>query len=286
MSRMKGEMLHLGRIRMRIDGPWPFITRRSYTLAGRQIVWLARQHRKGLNLAARALDATAPPFWQNKAYNWSIGAIFALGSFLFMLGSVMSLIPVGACKPPALWTNIVFFLGSIPFTAAAYLQHFQAANVRDFTLDLARPDQRHLSWVGWHPRSAGWLSTFTQFVGTIAFNANTFNALVAPDGWLIQDMAVWAPDMVGSGLFLISGYLAFIETGHRYWSWLPKELSWQIVFVNLVGCIAFLIAAFLAYVPGGVEPSWIVSMAVVQLLIGATCFFVGAILTMRESTIS
>jgi hypothetical protein len=280
---MKGDLLHRGRPGLRSEGPWPFVTRRSYTLAGRRIVWLARQHRKGLNLAARALDATVPPFWRSRAYNWSIGAIFALGSFLFMLGSMMSLVPAGPWQPPALWINAVFFLGSIPFTMAAYLQHFQAANACDFTGNPARPGQRRLHCVGWHPRSAGWLSTFTQFVGTIAFNANTFNAMVAPDAWLIQDLAIWMPDMVGSALFLVSGYLAFIETGHRYWSWQPRDLSWRIVFVNLVGCVAFMIAAILGYVPSGTEASWIAPMSIVQLLMGACCFFVGAILTMRES---
>lgn len=280
---MKGHFLHPSGIHIRIGGPWPFITRRSYTRAGHHIVWLARRHRKGLDLTARARDASIPPIWQSPAYNWSVGAIFALGSLLFAIGSVMSLMPQGPWQPSALWTNVVFFLGSIPFTTAGYLQHFQAANASAFTLDPATPGRRHLTLIGWHPASAGWLSTFTQFIGTVAFNFNTFDAIVASNAWYVQDMAVWVPDMAGSALFLISGYLAFIETGHRYWSWRPNDLAWQIVFVNLVGCIAFMIAAVLAYVPRGPQPGWMVTVSVVHLLIGALCFFVGAILTMRES---
>ncbi|MBR0648303.1 hypothetical protein GXW78_01390 [Roseomonas terrae] len=281
---MMTDLLHPSGIHIQAEGPWPFVTHRSYTLAGRRIVWLARQHRKGLDLATRAVDAAVPPFWQGRRYNWSIGAIFALGSFLFMLGSMMSLISAGPWQPSVACTNLVFFLGSIPFTTAAYLQHFQAANERDFTLDPDRPGRRRLSWIGWHPRSAGWFSTFAQLIGTIAFNMNTFNAMVAPSAWLIQDVAVWMPDLVGSVLFLLSGYLAFIEAGHRYWSWRPQPLSWQIAFVNLIGCVAFMVAAITAFVPGSPEAPWIVPTSMVQLLVGASCFFVGAVLTMRESS--
>ncbi len=280
---MRGHLIHPGGMQIQFEGPWPFVTRRRFTVAGRRIDWLARQHRKGLNLAARALDATIPPFWQGRRYNWSIGAIFALGAFLFMLGSVMSLVPASPWQPSAFWTNIVFFLGSIPFTIAAYLQHFQAANARAFTVDPGMPRERHVSLIGWHPHSPGWLSTFTQFVGTVAFNASTFNAVIAAPAWYVQDAAVWAPDLIGSVLFLVSGYLAYIEAGDRYWSWRPRDLSWQIVFVNLIGCIAFMTAAILAYVPSGAEPAWVMTISIVHLLIGAACFFVGAVLSMRES---
>lgn len=266
-----------------VEGPWPFITRRHYERADRTIEWLARQHRKGLNLWARALDDIPQPFWRSAGYNWGIGATFAVGAFLFMLGSVMSLVPASPWQPSVFWTNIVFFAGSIPFTLAAYMQHFQAANATAFEGAAGGEVSTRVFFIGWHPRSPGWISTFTQLIGTVAFNFNTFDSIKAPAGWLMEDLAVWTPDMLGSILFLVSGYLAFIECGHRYWSWHPKDLSWQIVFVNLAGCIAFMTAAILAYVPDGPEAAWIVTVSTVHLLIGATCFFIGACMTMRES---
>ncbi|MCX5495725.1 hypothetical protein OSH11_13505 [Kaistia dalseonensis] len=280
---MKGIHLHPSGIRIRIEGPWPFITRRSYRLAGRPIVWLARAHRKGLGVQAHALESAKPPFWQSARYNWSVGAIFAVGSFLFMLGSLMSLMPSGPWQPSALMTNSVFFLGSIPFTTAGYLQHFQAANAGDFTIEPHPLQPRRVSLIGWDPSSPGWLSTFTQFLGTIAFNFNTFDSIMAPAAWDIQDALIWMPDMIGSMLFLVSGYLAYIESGHRYWSWRPRELTWQIAFVNLIGCIAFMTAAILAYVPNGPEAQWIATVSIAHLFVGALCFFIGALLTMRES---
>ena len=34
--------------------------------------------------------------------------------------------------------------------------------------------------------------------------------------WFEQELVVWAPNIVGSTLFLASGYLAFVETCHGY----------------------------------------------------------------------
>lgn len=273
-------------ISIRTEGPWPFITRRSYRLAGHKFTWLSRRHRKGLDFKDGVLNAATPPFWQSAGYNWSVGAIFAIGSFLFMVGSVMSLMPRGPWQPSAAWTNGVFFLGSIPFTTAGYLQHFQSANAADFTPSPGSPAPRKISWIGWKPDNAGWLSTFTQFLGTIAFNFNTFDAMVAPGTWKVQDELVWLPDMLGSILFLVSGYLAYIEAGHRYWSWRPRDLAWQIAFINLAGCAAFMTAAILSYTPSISEALWITAVSTAHLLVGASCFFVGALLSMRESRVS
>lgn len=266
-----------------IVGPWPFITFRSYVLAGHRIIWRARQHRKGLDGKARALEGAPVPFWQTAGYNWYTGLFFAIGSALFMLSAALSLIPPGIGAPPALFINIVFFAGSLPFTVAGYMQHLQAANASSFFVNPARATSSHLALIGWHPRSAGWLSTFTQFVGTLAFNFNTFDTLMAPPGQDLQNLLVWAPDMIGSALFLVSGYLAFIETCRAYWAWKPKVLAWQIVFANLLGCIAFMTAAILAYVPAGSEAGWIAMLANIHLFLGALGFLIGAVLSMRES---
>ena len=94
-----GRALHI-----HVRGPWPFITLRSYALAGRHFVWHARADRKGLEGSARA--QAAGPVWRRPIYNHSIAALFALGSLLFMLGAALSLLPAGAGPPaaaPAAW---------------------------------------------------------------------------------------------------------------------------------------------------------------------------------------
>ncbi|MDU9005985.1 hypothetical protein QO231_19305 [Sedimentitalea todarodis] len=219
------------------------------------------------------------PVWQRPAYNWWTGLAFSLGSLLFILGATLSLIPNSLS---AVQIGIIFFCGSIPFTTAGFLQNFQAANAADFSPEAPSfPERLHL--LGWHRNNLGWLSTITQFLGTVAFNFNTFDAIYPATGWYQQDLTIWLPGMLGSVLFLVSGYLAFMETSHAYWSWKPHDLDWRIVFINLLGCIFFMTAGILAVVPKGPEPGWIVDLANIHLWFGALCFLLGALLMMRES---
>ncbi len=262
-------------------GPWPFVTLRTYTIGGHRFVWIARAERKGLEGTIRAQERG--PFWRTPEYNLSVAALFALGSLLFMLGAALSLLPAPVA-PPTGSINLVFFCGSVPFTIAGYLQHFQSANAPEFAPGPATPaTRRSVSLIGWHPASVGWWSTLTQFIGTIDFNFNTFDALRAPDGWFAQDLVIWIPGMLGSIMFLVSSYLAFIETSHSYWSWDPTNLDWQIVFANLVGSVAFMTASTLAYVPPTAEAAWIADVANVHLFVGAFGFLGGAALMIRES---
>lgn len=253
-----------------------FVTYRSFLHRGRVLQWRARQHRKGL---LRHPDQTTVPFWHSAAYNWWTGLSFSLGSLLFMLGATLSLIPTGLSAPQV---GMVFFAGSIPFTIAGFMQNFQAANAGDFSPERAVKQPR-LRLFGWLPHNLGWLSTISQFFGTVAFNFNTFDAIHPASGWVEQDLTIWVPGLVGSVLFLISGYLAFMETSDGYWSWKPRDLDWWIVAINLLGCIFFMVAGIVSYVPSGTEPGWILKLANSQLWLGGLCFLIGAVLLMRES---
>lgn len=274
------------------SGPWPFITRRIHRRAdGSLTAWSSRHHRKGLVLPA-AVKAVAITetllrcLFNPSSLNWWIGIVFAMGSLLFALASVLSLSPVVAAwwsmKPATI--NALFFAGSIPFTTAAYLQLFQAANAGDFLANHPGSRQR-LSLLGWRPHAIGWLSCALQFVGTILFNFNTFDALLPSLTWLQQDLVIWAPNIVGSVLFLASGYLAFIETCHAHWAWKPASLSWWVVFTNLLGCVGFMLSALFAmFLPGPANLERI-TLSIVFTLFGAIGFLVGSLLLLPESVL-
>lgn len=263
------------------SGPKPFITRQIYQKGDLvRMVWRSRHHRKG---------------WQGfskitlQKLNWWIGIIFAVGSFLFMLGSILVLYPNLA----KVWSldfqviNGIFFAGSIPFTTAAYLQLFQSANTPKFSPNTQHSYSRTRRWIwfGWSPHDLGWLSCALQFLGTILFNYNTFDAMLPNLNWLEKDLAIWIPDFFGSVLFLVSGYLAFMETCHGYWGWQPASLSWWVTFVNLVGCLGFMISAvFAVFLPQ--SPSIdIATISVFFTLIGAVGFLIGSLLMLLESAI-
>ncbi|MEX0386539.1 hypothetical protein [Spiribacter onubensis] len=255
-----------------------FVTFRHFQRHGREIIWRARQHRKGLQPHGRR--ASALPLWQRPGYNAGMAGFFAVGSVLFMLGAALSLFP-NPLSPTQI--AIVFFAGSIPFTIGGFLQNFQAANATDFSPSGDGKPRRRLHPVGWRPESLGWLSTVTQFIGTVAFNFNTFDAIHPIIGWYDQDITIWVPGMIGSILFLVSGYLAFMETSHGFWSWRPASLDWWIVTVNLLGCIFFMTAAITAFIPDGSAPEWLGIVANSHLWLGGACFFIAALLTILES---
>jgi hypothetical protein len=278
-------------------GPWPFVTQRTFLATdGRKHFWSSRHHRKGLRhreaehatetkTEAAVVGSVWRCLWMPWQLNWWIGVVFALGALLFLLGSVLTLVPSLALA----WSldssgiNVIFFAGSIPFTIAAYLQLFQAANAPAISAIEATGTKRSRTVFGWKPHDIGWLSSALQFVGTLLFNINCFDALLPSLDWWQQDLAIWVPDFAGSILFLASGYLAFIETCHAYWAWKPSSLSWWVVFINLLGCVGFMISACFAFVVPGSPNMDVVNLATAFTLIGSVGFLVGSLLMLPES---
>lgn len=258
-------------------GAGPFVTFRHLVLFEREVLWLARNHRRGLgpNLAPRAA-------WQRPLFNIAMGVGYAVGSVLFALGAMLSLFPQLLHLPilPK-YTAQIFFIGSIFFTCAAYLQLFQSANAGTKPVSTSAP--RFVSFLGWNPKDIGWLASSTQFLGTLFFNASTYYAIQG-GSWMRQDTMIWGPDILGSTLFLLSGYLAVVETCHKWWSWKERTLAWWIVMVNFAGCVAFMTSAVLAFVPASGMIDAMVRLSNFLTLVGAIAFFSGAVLAMYECT--
>jgi hypothetical protein len=143
------------------SGPPPFVTRRVFQRSdGSLTVWHSRHHRKGLvrQEVARAEAVSRlllRCLWMPAKLNWWIGIVFALGSILFASASVLSLSPALAARfslePESI--NAVFFAGSIPFTVAAYLQLFQAANAPPFSI--SGDTTGKIRFFGWKPSDIG-----------------------------------------------------------------------------------------------------------------------------------
>nr|WP_246345829.1 YrhK family protein [Conexibacter arvalis] len=91
------------------------------------------------------------------------------------------------------------------------------------------------------------------------------------------DLRVWAPDAIGSVCFLIASQLAFCGTCRAWFAVRAHERDWWIAAVNLLGSIAFGIAAVASLVlPSGDAVSATLSNATTAA--GAACFLVGALL--------
>ena len=253
----------------------PFVTARVLRRPdGREVEFSAWRHRKGYGLVDRVDPAPARrvEWWAPDRRGWWIAVLFMVGSACFALGSLP---PVAtALGSAAAW---VFFIGSIFFTSAAYLQFYEAANEGD-DLEGRRRTSRPF---GIRPHSMGWWAAATQLVGTVAFNVSTFAGtrdLTTQQG----ERLIWAPDVAGSILFLIASALVIMETHDRIRGILFRSLESRIAGLNMLGSIAFGISAVAAFiVPSTGE---LLSLPLVNLFtfLGAACFFVGAALLIPD----
>jgi len=216
---------------------------------------------------------------------WWISSLFMIGSACFSIASAAGLAPglFGDFARNVTAVNGLFFAGSICFTLAAWLQLLAAVNADRIAAIAHRvPLTGGIRWFAWRPREIGWLSAFVQFVGTVLFNLNTFDALLPGLDWLQEDLLVWAPDVIGSLCFLVASGLAMAEYVHAERRWNVADVSWWIVSANLLGSVAFGISAVYAVVlpaDAGLLDAWLVNAFT---CIGALCFLVGAYLLLPE----
>ena len=249
----------------------PFVTREAYRVEdGTRHEWSSRRHRKGHE---RLTEHTV--FWQPRTLGWWIAVLFAIGSFLFAIGVVPSYATAVGAVPDA-WT---FFVGSLFFTSAGYLQFVQAINAPP---DPGATERMAFRLFAWQPHRIDFWACGIQSLGTLWFNISTFAATrSALDAEQAHKM-IWRPDMLGSIAFIIASWLAWAEVCHRWFAWRPHNVSWWIVAANLAGSIAFLISAFAAYIDPETGTIWRLPLANLGTFVGAVGFFVGAVLLIPE----
>jgi hypothetical protein len=206
-----------------------------------------------------------------------MSVLFALGSLCFLVAAVASQWASG--PRPAI--GVTFFVGSIFFTCASYLQYSEAVNVERSLLPRThRPRWRPASW---EPRRIDWLAASVQLVGTVFFNISTFAAMKHGLSTGQSNRRVWAPDALGSICFLLSSELAYAEVCHRWVCLRCRSLSWRIVVLNLAGSVAFGAAAIASLLePASGEP---ISARIANggTALGGLCFLVGALALMPEA---
>lgn len=195
-----------------------------------------------------------------------------VGSACFALGPLPPV--ASALGSAAAW---VFFIGSIFFTSAAYLQYYEATNEGDDLEGRGRTGRLF----GIRTTSMGWWAAATQLVGTLAFNVSTFAGtrdLTTGQG----ERLIWAPDVVGSILFLIASALVIAETHDRLRGILFRSLESRIAGLNMLGSIAFGISAVGAFIVPSTGVLLSLPIANLFTFIGACFFFVGAALLIPD----
>lgn len=183
-----------------------------------------------------------------------IAAGFAVGSVCFVIGpfpGVVQLVGTGA-------DGAIFFAGSICFTFAALLELRQATLQRGTRFG----------------RDATWWSAAIQFLGTLLFNLDTYDALKSGLDVQQQDRLIWTPDLIGSAFFLISGVLAYAVAARGG----QRDRSWRMAAVNLAGCVLFGVSAIAAYIVPATGSILDLAAANWGTSLGAACFLAGALM--------
>ncbi len=260
----------------------PFVTRIVHRRPdGSEDVRTSRRHRKQFGQETVEQKRPSLLLFRPDSLNWWIALLFMVGSLHFVLGSVFVL--VGSSN--TFLINLIYFIGSLFFTSAGYSQYYQAINAPKAIDENGRTSPNSKRYIfAWQPHRIDFWATFPQFLGTVAFNFNTFNVFFATQ-WLGYDVLVWVPDFVGSVLFLVSGTTAIFEFCHRFYCWQSHNLTWWIVIINFVGCVAFMLSAITAFARPNPIFANLATWATLFTLLGAICFFVGAYLMWPEMAI-
>jgi hypothetical protein len=239
------------------------------------VVLTSRAHRKRRSRLNADRGST---LWAPRAIGWWIGILFAVGATCFAVGAMPGYLSIVGGEADAL----TFFVGSLWFTSAAFLQVVEAANV-----DYVQPEpdvSQRLRLFAWEPRRIDWWSTLVQFAGTVFFNATTLRALSVTLSVSQLNRLVWTPDALGSTCFLIASGLAWFEVCHSFACWRLGSLPWWITALNLLGSVGFGVSAIASYVVPMTGLPMNVALVNMGTFLGALCFFIGAVLLLPERT--
>ncbi|HWG08526.1 MAG TPA: hypothetical protein VN672_05920 [Solirubrobacteraceae bacterium] len=206
-----------------------------------------------------------------------MSVLFAVGSLCFAVAAVAA--QWSASSRPAV--GVTFFVGSIFFTAASYLQYSEVLSVEPSPV--RRVPRSRWRLASWEPRRIDWLAASVQLAGTVFFNISTFAAMKHGLSTQQANRRVWAPDAFGSICFLVSSELAFAEVCHRWVCLKRRSLPWRIVALNLLGSIAFGAAAVASLVEPSTGEPISARIANAGTALGALCFLAAALALMPEA---
>jgi hypothetical protein len=207
--------------------------------------------------------------------NWVAAGAFTIGGALFALGAVVAQLGSG----DALTAASIYFVGGLFFTTGGYASLLGAINGPRGVDASGWASAERWHWWSYEPLRIDWLSAFLLFVGTLAFGISLLDSFLEGLTTRGVNRLVWAPEITGCVLFLVSGHLAMVEICHRARPCLRRrDLGWSIVAINQIGSILFMISALAAFTRPETGSAVNVDIANWGTLGGALCFAVGGVM--------
>jgi hypothetical protein len=272
----------------RAEGAGPFTTRLAWRLpGGGSAVWESRPARRRGVITVRPAGASGSrraraddvALGRLRRLNAVAATAFIVGGALFSSGAGVAQFGSGDATTCA----SIYFAGGLFFNTGGYVSLLQVVNApRHVPGGEGRLVTGKWRWWSYEPRRADWLSVFVLFAGTLVFAVDLLDSFL--QGLSVQQVnrLVWAPDVIGCLLFLISGHLAFAEICHGWFRVVWGSLGWWIVAVNQIGSALFMVSALAAYTRPATGSLINADIANWATLTGALCFSVGGVLQLYE----
>lgn len=284
-------------------GPRPFVTWRRYRLPDTsQYLWESRHHRKGAGPRAYAdrvglrtsrsgeQYSTKSPwlrFWAPHRLAWWIAVVFMVGSVFFVLGAAGSLVPeyFGSQHGMSVFAESCYFTGATLYTASIYAQLLETINAdKSISPDRSSRAPKQFRWFAFEGAHLEFLVPFVLLLGSLVFNYETVFALGSTFD-VLPRLGLWVTSLLGALLFLVSGGLQFVEAGHGYLSFNPRNVSWWVGLLFIIGSIGFVLGAL----PGLGTPGLPTNdtgpgslVVKVGFLVGGVGYLVGSYLMLPE----
>ena len=203
---------------------------------------------------------------------------FVVGGALFTIGALLIQFSTASADT----INIVFLVGGVFFSLGGYASIVLEVNSprtigADGLLDAGR-----WRWWAYEPLRPGWTSAFVLFLGTLAFAVSLVDVFIDNLSLKQDNHLVWAPEMLGCVLFLVSGHLAIVEICHGRFRFIPHSLGWWIVAVNQLGSVLFFLSGVGAYLRPATGDVVSQQIIVWGTAIGAFCFSAAGVAQLFE----
>jgi hypothetical protein len=261
----------------RAEGWGPFRSRVVWRATdGSSATWSSRTARKRAVIGRRVAAAT--PARRQTLLNTIAAVAFTIGGGLFALGAALA--QLGSADPTA--SACIYFAGGLFFNTGGYATVLQAVNSpRGLETD-GSPRYERWRWWSWEPDRIEWVSAVVLFGGTLVFGINLLDSFLQGLTVKQENRLIWAPDIVGCALFLISGHLALAEICHSGLCVRRHDLGWWIAALNQIGSYLFLVSALAAFIRPETSSEVNATIANWGTFGGALCFAAGGVLQAFE----
>ncbi|MEU6661624.1 hypothetical protein [Streptomyces sp. NPDC046821] len=278
----------MGPPEQRAEGAGPFTTRLTWhPPGGGTAVWESRlARRRGLIAvrepgapASRHTSADEVALSRLRRLNVIAATAFVIGGALFAAGAGVAQLGSGDATTSA----SIYFAGGLFFNTGGYVSLLQVVNApRHVPGGEGRLITQPWRWWSYEPTRVDWLSTFVLFAGTLVFAVDLLDSFLQGLSVKQVNRLIWAPDVIGCALFLVSGHLAFVEICHGRFCFRRRSLGWWIVAVNQFGSALFMVSALAAFTRPATGSPLNADIADWATFVGALCFSAGGILQLGE----